>query len=79
MAQEHFDRLTALDASFLHQEGPTSHMHVGAVTIFEGPPPPFEDVLDHVDGSTGSAPLLLSDVRALLAERDQAVARLDAT
>ena len=30
MAQEHFDRLTALDASFLHQEGPTSHMHVGA-------------------------------------------------
>jgi WS/DGAT/MGAT family acyltransferase len=48
MAQEHFDRLTALDASFLHQEGPTSHMHVGAVTIFEGPPPPFEDVLDHV-------------------------------
>ena len=48
MAQEHFDRLTALDASFLHQEGPSSHMHVGAVTIFEGPPPPFEDVLDHV-------------------------------
>ncbi|HSD75835.1 MAG TPA: wax ester/triacylglycerol synthase family O-acyltransferase [Solirubrobacteraceae bacterium] len=48
MAQDHFDRLTALDASFLHQEGPSSHMHVGAVTIFEGPPPPFADVLDHV-------------------------------
>jgi diacylglycerol O-acyltransferase len=48
LAQEHFDRLTALDASFLHQEGPSSHMHVGAVTIFEGPPPPFEDVLDHI-------------------------------
>ena len=31
MAQQHFDRLTAIDASFLHQEGPTSHMHVGAV------------------------------------------------
>ena len=44
MAQEHFDRLTAVDASFLHQEGPTSHMHVGAVTIFEGPPPPYEEV-----------------------------------
>jgi WS/DGAT/MGAT family acyltransferase len=48
MAQEHFDRLTALDASFLHQEGPASHMHVGAVTTFEGPPPPFDDVLDHI-------------------------------
>jgi diacylglycerol O-acyltransferase len=46
MAQEHFDRLTAIDASFLHQEGPSSHMHVGAVTIFEGPPPGFEEFLD---------------------------------
>jgi WS/DGAT/MGAT family acyltransferase len=46
MAQQHFDRLTALDASFLHQEGPTSHMHVGAVTIFEGPPPAYDEFLD---------------------------------
>ena len=48
MAQEHFDRLTAIDASFLVQEGPVSHMHVGAVTIFEGPPPPFADFLDTI-------------------------------
>ena len=40
MAQQHLDRLTAIDASFLHQEGPDSHMHVGALTRFEGPPPP---------------------------------------
>jgi diacylglycerol O-acyltransferase len=46
MAQQHFDRLTALDASFLAQEGPASHMHVGALARFEGPPPPFGDVLD---------------------------------
>jgi diacylglycerol O-acyltransferase / wax synthase len=46
MPQDHFDRLTAVDASFLHQEGPNSHMHVGAVTIAEGPPPPFEEFLD---------------------------------
>src|SRR3954462_5278355 len=46
MAQEHFDRLTAIDASFLHQEGHNSHMHVGAVSIFEGPPPEFEEFLD---------------------------------
>jgi diacylglycerol O-acyltransferase / wax synthase len=46
MAQEHLDRLTAIDASFLHQEGPTSHMHVGAVSMFEGPPPPYDELLD---------------------------------
>ncbi len=46
MGQQHFDRLTALDASFLHQEGPASHMHVGALARFEGPPPPFAEILD---------------------------------
>src|SRR3954464_1404742 len=46
MAQQHFDRLTALDASFLAQEGPSSHMHVGALARFDGPPPPFAEVLD---------------------------------
>ncbi|MDO8188046.1 wax ester/triacylglycerol synthase family O-acyltransferase [Conexibacter sp. JD483] len=50
MAQEHLDRLTAVDASFLHQEDAASHMHIGAVTIFEGPPPPFAAVLDHIRG-----------------------------
>ena len=53
MSQEHFDRLTALDASFLHQEGPTSHMNVGGVTLFEGPPPPFTELLDGLRRSDG--------------------------
>jgi len=48
MAQAHGDRLTAVDASFLAQEGPCSHMHVGAVTIFEGPAPAFEDFCAHI-------------------------------
>jgi WS/DGAT/MGAT family acyltransferase len=48
MAQAHGDRLTALDASFLAQEGANSHMHVGAVMIFEGPPPAYRDALDHI-------------------------------
>jgi WS/DGAT/MGAT family acyltransferase len=50
MAQQHLDRLTPIDASFLHQEGPASHMHIGAVTLFEGPPPAFVDYLRHVRG-----------------------------
>ena len=50
MAQAHGDRLTAVDAAFLAQEGPTSHMHIGAVMVFEGPPPAFEEFADHVRG-----------------------------
>jgi diacylglycerol O-acyltransferase len=46
--QQHLDRLSSIDASFLHQEGPTSHMHIGGVLVFAGPPPRFEDFLDHV-------------------------------
>src|SRR5437764_10152742 len=48
MAQQHLDRLTSIDASFLHQEGAASHMHIGGVLLFEGPPPKFEDYLNHV-------------------------------
>jgi diacylglycerol O-acyltransferase / wax synthase len=48
MAQEHGDRLSAVDASFLAQEGHTSHMHVGAVLVFEGPPPSHEDFCNQV-------------------------------
>src|SRR5919199_1646147 len=50
MAQAHGDRLSAVDASFLAQEGPSSHMHVGAVMIFEGPPPAYEDFLTQIRG-----------------------------
>ncbi len=50
MAQQHLDRLTSIDASFLHQEGEASHMHIGGVLVFEGPPPDFADYLDHVRG-----------------------------
>jgi len=50
MPQQHLDRLTSIDASFLHQEGPASHMHIGAVLLFEGPPPDFTHYLDHVRG-----------------------------
>jgi diacylglycerol O-acyltransferase / wax synthase len=50
MPQQHLDRLTSIDASFLHQEGPASHMHIGGVLIFDGPPPKFGDYLDHIRG-----------------------------
>jgi diacylglycerol O-acyltransferase / wax synthase len=47
--QGHKDRLTAIDASFLHQEKHASHMHVGALVTFEGPPPSREDFIAHLE------------------------------
>jgi diacylglycerol O-acyltransferase / wax synthase len=46
--QGHLDRLSSIDASFLHQEGPASHMHIGGLLTFQGPPPDFEAFLDHI-------------------------------
>jgi diacylglycerol O-acyltransferase len=48
MAPEHMDRLSAVDASFLTNESSSSHMHIGGVLIFEGPPPRYTDFVDHV-------------------------------
>ena len=45
MAPRHLDRLSALDASFLHQERPETHMHIGALAIVDGPPPTLEQLL----------------------------------
>jgi hypothetical protein len=32
--------MSAIDSSFLHVENDTTPMHIGGVSIFEGPPPP---------------------------------------
>jgi WS/DGAT/MGAT family acyltransferase len=43
------ERLSPVDVSFLDQEKEGSHMHIGAVMIFEGPPPPHEDLRAHIE------------------------------
>jgi WS/DGAT/MGAT family acyltransferase len=48
MPPQHKDRLSSVDASFLHQEKESAHMHVGAVMVFEGPPPDYEGFLEQV-------------------------------
>jgi WS/DGAT/MGAT family acyltransferase len=48
MAQQHLDRLSSTDVSFLTNESSSSHMHVGAIMIFEGPAPGYDDLLEHV-------------------------------
>ena len=47
MAANH-DRLTGLDSSFLHLERGVAHMHVGAVMVFEGAPPAYEDLVAQI-------------------------------
>ncbi len=52
----HLDRLTAVDASFLTNETSASHMHVGAILVFEGPPPKYLDLVEHVRGRLSQVP-----------------------
>ena len=50
------DRLSPLDTSFLHIEDDVTHMHIASVGIFEGPPPPFDDVVAMVEGKLDLVP-----------------------
>jgi diacylglycerol O-acyltransferase / wax synthase len=43
------DRLTAQDASFLHLEDASAHMHVASVMLFDGPPPPYDELLEAIE------------------------------
>jgi len=52
----HLDRLTAVDASFLTNETSASHMHIGAILVFEGPPPKYVDLVEHVRGRLDLVP-----------------------
>lgn len=49
MPQRHLDRLSAVDATFLHQEDANSHMHIGGIAILDGPPPSYEEFCAHLE------------------------------
>src|SRR3954447_20904530 len=43
------DRLTGLDASFLHLEADgLAHMHVAGIYVFDGPAPAYDDLVAHL-------------------------------
>jgi diacylglycerol O-acyltransferase len=56
-------RMSPLDASFLHLEDNVTQLHIGSVAIFEGPPPPFEGVLEMVAGKLPLVPRYRQVVR----------------
>src|SRR3954470_16786461 len=43
------DRLSPLDASFLHFEDAASHMHVACAMVFDGDAPAYDELLEHID------------------------------
>ncbi len=47
-ASQELDRLTAIDAQFLTNENENSHMHIGAVMIFDGDPPAYDEFKAHI-------------------------------
>jgi len=55
--------MSPVDSSFLHVENGTTPMHIGAVSIFEGPPPPFEDLRAMVAGKLDLVPRYRQKVR----------------
>ncbi|HSZ36694.1 MAG TPA: wax ester/triacylglycerol synthase family O-acyltransferase [Acidimicrobiales bacterium] len=57
------DRLSPLDASFLHIEDGVSHMHIASVAIFEGPPPPFTKIVEMVSAKLDLVPRYRQKVR----------------
>jgi WS/DGAT/MGAT family acyltransferase len=50
------DRLSPLDASFLHIEDDVNHMHIGSVGIFEGPSPAYDELRATVEGRLTRVP-----------------------
>src|SRR5260221_8268503 len=50
------ERLSTLDSLFLELEDRSAHMHVGAVAVFEGPPPPYRDFLKLIEARLAWVP-----------------------
>jgi diacylglycerol O-acyltransferase len=57
------DWMSPMDASFLHLEGPVNPMHIGGVSIFEGPAPPFAELEGMVEGKLDLVPRYRQKVR----------------
>src|SRR4051794_6475769 len=57
------DRMSPLDATFLHVEDDVTHMHIGSVAIFEGPPPTHAEMLAAIGSKLPLVPRYRQRVR----------------
>jgi len=55
--------MSAIDSSFLHVENDVTPMHIGSVSLFEGPAPPFEQLQRMVAGKLRLVPRYRQKVR----------------
>jgi WS/DGAT/MGAT family acyltransferase len=55
--------MSAQDATFLHVENDVTPMHIGGVSIFEGPPPPFRELRAMVESKLPLTPRYRQKVR----------------
>src|SRR5438128_12076176 len=60
-----FERLSSLDSLFLELEDRTTHMHVGAVAVFEGKAPPYRDFLQLIEARLDQVPLYRQRVQCV--------------
>src|SRR5213083_2365449 len=56
-------RMSPQDASFLHIEDDVTHMHIGSVAIFEGPPPSHDEILSAIGAKLALVPRYRQKVR----------------
>ena len=59
------DRLSLLDAEFLDLEDGIAHMHMAGISVFEGPPPPLEDVVRGLEAKLHLIPRYRQRVRSV--------------
>ena len=57
------ERLSSLDAGFLHLENDRQQMHVGSLLMFEGPTPSFADFTEHLASCLDAVPRYRQHVR----------------
>lgn len=57
------EAMSAQDATFLHVENDVTPMHIGGVSIFAGPPPPFGELLEMVGARLTRVPRYRQKVR----------------
>jgi diacylglycerol O-acyltransferase len=57
------ERLSALDTTFLHVEDRVSHMHLGSVTVYEGPAPAHDELLRVIESKLHLTPRYRQRVR----------------
>jgi WS/DGAT/MGAT family acyltransferase len=59
------ERMSALDAEFLHLEDGIGHMHIGAVCVFADPPPSYKDITGMIAAKMHLIPRYRQRVRSV--------------